>query len=137
MNNKQRLIEALDLIKTMGIIIRTLDENNAHSEYWNNDGDYVPAAVELLPNENELPPQQHVIEITFLAETKAVVLRSYYFDQELYIPLNHDPGEITPAIETAKRYLEKQGQNIVGYCSSKKKEIYHIVLDTFLPLAVK
>jgi len=50
MDDKQKLIEALDLIKVMGAIIRQLDENSAHSEYWLNDGDYVPAAIELQPD---------------------------------------------------------------------------------------
>jgi hypothetical protein len=53
MEQKQGLIEAIDLIKVMGNIIRTLDEENAHCEYWLNDGnengpDYVPAATEIV-----------------------------------------------------------------------------------------
>ena len=47
-----QLQSALALIKEMGAIIRYLDENAAHCQYWLNDGnengpEYVPAAVEL------------------------------------------------------------------------------------------
>lgn len=36
------LEEAHDLLLEMGAIIRLLDENSDHSEYWANDGDYIP-----------------------------------------------------------------------------------------------
>lgn len=52
MEQRQALIEALDLVKAMGSIIRTLDTENSYCEYWLNDGnengdDYVPAAIEI------------------------------------------------------------------------------------------
>lgn len=37
-----KLNKALEQIKEMGAIIRQLDENSVHSEYWLMDGDYVP-----------------------------------------------------------------------------------------------
>ena len=41
---EQKLIE---LIKQMGAVIRELDENCDHSEYWLNDEDYVPALEQI------------------------------------------------------------------------------------------
>lgn len=44
---EQKLIE---LIKEMGAVIRQLDENCDHSEYWLNDEDDVPTLNVLINN---------------------------------------------------------------------------------------
>lgn len=41
-------IPAAETVKTMGNIIRALDEDGKHCEYWLNDGDYVPAIEDVL-----------------------------------------------------------------------------------------
>lgn len=40
-------IQLLDVIKQMGAIIRELNAEGNYSEYWLNDGDYVPILEEL------------------------------------------------------------------------------------------
>lgn len=77
--------------------------------------------------------QQHVIEVTYLLKPQLVLLRSYYFDQEILTPLNNEPGSITPAVETAQKFLEKRGFEIVSYCTSKARTINYIVTNTFKP----
>lgn len=45
MNEKELisvLEDARDMILEMGTIIRNLDEDGDASEFWNNDGDYIP-----------------------------------------------------------------------------------------------
>lgn len=75
-------------------------------------------------------PQLHVITVEFLAKINHARVVSFYLDQEISLPLNNEPGSITPALDTARKYLEERGFNIIGYCSSKVG-IYHLVSDTF------
>lgn len=113
---------------------------------WDNEqlrklGDLFPDAetdilriIELTDSEPAQPHRLHVIEVTFLPKTETVVLISHYRTEEYAIPLNNEPGSITPALDTAKKYLATQGFNILGYCAGKGGGTNHIVTDTFKSL---
>ena len=47
--DKEDFKKALEQIKEMGAIIRKLDDDNVHSEYWLNDENYIPF-TEYLEN---------------------------------------------------------------------------------------
>ncbi len=51
MDSKELVL--IELIKTMGGIIRELDSDNEFSEYWLNDGDYVHALEVLKINKDD------------------------------------------------------------------------------------
>lgn len=60
MEQRQALIEALDLIKVMGGIIRRFDEGGDYGEYWLDDGDYVPAALEIAKGLDDDEPANRI-----------------------------------------------------------------------------
>lgn len=57
----------------LGHVIRSIDEDNAHFEYWTNDGEYVPddhfrAAAELLnPSGNVAADGEHLSDAEYVA----------------------------------------------------------------------
>jgi hypothetical protein len=133
MNNDERLKEANDLIKTMGAIIRQLDQNNAHCEYWLNDGnengpDYVPAAKGLQPKDEM--PNYHLFTVKRLFQTNTKPHRTLITSERYGTSV-----EITE--QNAIDYLIEKGYNIVaeaeGHTHKNGVKPMYLMSDTFKP----
>jgi hypothetical protein len=133
MDNNEKLIEALDLIKVMGSIIRQLDEDNHHCQYWLNDGnengpDYVPAAKDLQPKD-ELP-KYHLFTVKRLFQTDLKPHRTLIKSERYGTSV-----EITE--QNAIDYIIEKGYNIVaeaeGHTHRNGVKPMYFLSDTFKP----
>lgn len=78
----------------------------------------------------------HVIRIETQGDNGRLMVNIYsdYFGQKVSIPIDNEPGDLRPAIDTAKKYLEKKGYIFKGYCSGKSSIIHYLVSDQFILL---
>lgn len=126
-------IEISETVENKLDFIDVLNRISELIEAGNNSG-FSPDWDIALDIQKQSPQQSHVIEVTALRNGAATVLKSYYYDQELTIPFTNEPGAITFTLDTAKKYMENNGFNIVSVCAGKRQEVCYIVSDTFKPL---
>jgi hypothetical protein len=77
----------------------------------------------------------HVIRIETQGDSGRLMVNIYsdYFGQKISIPLDNEPGDITPAITTAQKKLESMGFSFVGY-SAGKNGIHYLITDCWFSI---
>lgn len=80
--------------------------------------------------------QVHVLRIETQGGDKGLMVNIYsdYYGQKIKIPLANEPGDLTPALTTAKKHLENMGFTFANYCYGKPYSPHYLIADQFLPI---
>ena len=78
-------------------------------------------------------PNLHVLMVAILGATNnlpaRVRIKSERFRQSIVIPFDHEIDTASPTIETAVKYLNKKGFNIIA--KGEGSDHYYLITDTF------
>lgn len=81
----------------------------------------------------------HILQISCLGATNylpsRVRIKSERFKEYVLIPFDNEPGDHSPTMDSAKRWLISKGFELIGM--GEGKDCYYIITDTFEPLKGK